>query len=261
MGINPVAENVTTAVTSIAATTSSVASTTHTTVIAHEVVTDTNSTIPIDKKTFKVPRPTNSKNWMIVGSSPPPDESRNLESKDQTPLHLQVRGGYALSMKSVDDTENSMGFQDMVHRTTRLSPQESRSRLETFKGFSPDADASEEPDEDISTQRDYLQFLENVANIEGVVKLNDQAITEKFAVLGPFGALADIVDNHVDFDLEKKCPAVASLPPSVPSLGRKNKPISLDDPNSTKTKSKKVSIHFYLFIIIRLYRGSDTHDY
>lgn len=92
------------------------------------------------------------------------------------------------------------------------------------------------------------------------MKLNDQEITEKFAVLGPFGALTDIVDNHVDFYMDKKCPAVASSPPSVPSLGCKNKPISLDDTNSTKRKSKKVSMHFDLFIIIRLlYKRMISH--
>lgn len=238
MGINPVAEDVFTAVTSTAATT---------------------STVAIDGRTFKVPRPTNSENWTIVGPSLSPTESRNLELNNPTPPHLQLRGIYPLSMKSVSDTDNntdnSMGFQDMVHRTTSLSTLESRSRLETFKGFSPDADASKETDEDISAQTIFRQFLEDLSKIEGEVKLNEQEITEKFAVLGPYGALVDIVDNHVEFDIDKKCPAVASSPPSVPSLGCKNKPISLGDPNSTERKSKKVSMRFDLFIIIQLYRG------
>ena len=133
MDINPVVEDVTTAVTTTSVTTAPVVSTTNTIVIAHEVATDTNSTIHIDtnsktcnithniRMTFKVPRPTNLESWTIVSSSRSLTKGRNLELNDPTPPHLQLRGKYPLLMKSDFDTDsNLMRFQDMLHRTTTL---------------------------------------------------------------------------------------------------------------------------------------------
>jgi hypothetical protein len=269
MGINPVVEDVTTAVTTTAATTSPIVSNANTTiVIGHEFATDTISTIPVATnsesfkithnigRTFKVPRPTNSESWMTVGSSPLPTKGCNLESKDPTPPHLQVRGEYTLLMKSVNDTDNytdnSMKFQDVLHQTTSLSTLESRSRLKTFKAFSPDADVSKEMDGD---NHEFRDLLEDLKQVEGTVNLNEQEIAQMVAVHGIHGALTHIVDDHVDFDLDKKCPAVASSPPSIPTFGRKKKPISLGEHDSTKKgNAKKVSMSFYLFNIIQLYK-------
>ena len=254
MDINPVVEDVTTSVTATATTTSSP----NTIVIAHEVqvATNTNSTTPLDinnetRRTFRVPRPSNSESFMIVGSSPPPTKGCNLELNNPTPPHLQLRGEYLLLMKSVNDTDNytdnSMKFQDVLHQTTSLSTLESRPRLKTFEAFSPDADVSKKMDGD---NHEFRQFLEDLKQVKGTVNLNEQEIAQMVAIHGIHGALTHIVDNHVDFDLDKMRHAVESSAPSIPTFGQKKKPISLGE----KRNSKKVSISFYLFNIIQLYK-------
>ena len=135
---------------------------------------------------------------------------------------------------------------------TGVEGRNSRPRLEAFKAFSPNADASKEIDGDNREFRDLLEYLKQV---EGTVNLNEQEIAQMVAVHGIDAALTHIVDMHVDFDRDKKCPAVGSSAPLIPTFSRGEKPISLGEHDSTKKgNSKKVSMSFYLFNIIQLYK-------